>query len=245
MRNFETLFICGCPRSGTTAIWELLSTHPSIAIGLERYHCRIEEFSLSYEDFELPRFFDLQPGDTFYDDLAFTPYYAELRPRFEQTTHRGDKIPKLYERFDPLFHTFPDARVVVMFRNLIDVALSYSRRARDPQDPWLPAHTVRSAIRDWNVSLEQTLRFVWRRENVLCVDYETFFVAGQGLERLAEFLGLEDAEPLRAAHRRMVEYVNGELMGDRLVLDINFFERKELLLSGRFGLYRKIERYTE
>jgi hypothetical protein len=31
------LFLCGCPRSGTTELCRILNKHPHLSIGMERY----------------------------------------------------------------------------------------------------------------------------------------------------------------------------------------------------------------
>lgn len=35
------LFVCGCPRSGTSYLHALLAQHPAIALGLERFNLRL------------------------------------------------------------------------------------------------------------------------------------------------------------------------------------------------------------
>src|SRR3954447_8348170 len=95
------LFVIGCPRSGTTALWQLLVKHPNIVLGVERYGTRF--FGPDFLDptlFEFERFFRIEPGDTFYPDLSVTSDYESMRRRFGRAKYVGDKIPYLY-RFLP------------------------------------------------------------------------------------------------------------------------------------------------
>lgn len=60
----QTLFICGCPRSGTTAMWEMLAQHPQILLGMERYFRRFTPAKFKSTLFGIRRFFTFLTGDT-------------------------------------------------------------------------------------------------------------------------------------------------------------------------------------
>ena len=78
------LFVCGFPRSGTTALWRLLNSDKRLALGVERFGTKFSsrEF-LTPELFETERFFDAQSVDTFYSDLE---HVAAITIR---DSHRG------------------------------------------------------------------------------------------------------------------------------------------------------------
>ncbi|NEP86465.1 MAG: sulfotransferase [Okeania sp. SIO2C2] len=64
---WKYLFVCGCARSGTTAITKLLNAHPLIAIGVERYkHYAKQDLihKLSPALFKLSVFFDIREEQT-------------------------------------------------------------------------------------------------------------------------------------------------------------------------------------
>ena len=44
------LFVCGCPRSGTSYFHSLLAPHPAIALGLERFNLRMFDRRLTPAD---------------------------------------------------------------------------------------------------------------------------------------------------------------------------------------------------
>lgn len=231
------LFVCGTARSGTSAMWRLLIDDPRIAMGLERYVLRVGKDGLSPELFEERRFFDLQPGDTFYEDLeGFNPYYGQLRQRYADAEFVGDKIPRLFAHLDSLFEAFPTAKVIVMVRNIFDVAASYESRA-DAAVHWSPNRRTPAAIRDWGRML-RSLDACMDDARVYPVLYEDFF-GGQGdLAGLYEFIGLSLEERAFARFAGSNER-SARLEGERRralsqsnVLDIS--------LHAPFELYRSI-----
>ncbi|WP_405196631.1 sulfotransferase [Zarconia navalis] len=42
-KSGKFLFVCGCPRSGTTAIAKLLNYHSKVILGMERYKYQIRK----------------------------------------------------------------------------------------------------------------------------------------------------------------------------------------------------------
>lgn len=177
----------GCPRSGTTALWRLLTAHSKIRIGVERFgHRAFREDFLSPELFEKERFFSPQQGDTFYKDLIkFNSWYAAAPKGYERAKYRGDKIPKLYTRLGKLYKNFPKAKVIFISRDIFDVANSYKARLEDPEDNW--RLTTKDAVKDWNLSLKAAVDF---QDNLLVVEYEGLFSRGEGCATIFKFLGL-------------------------------------------------------
>jgi Domain of unknown function (DUF6473)/Sulfotransferase family len=199
----QFVFICGCARSGTSALVQLLDAHSEISIGMERYITRfLSGNGLSPELFEEERFFSVEEGDTFYDNLDFLkPLYDSLRSKWQRSVVVGDKIPKLYTRYDHVFERFPEARVIFVSRNLIDVANSYKRRAEDESDQdWSQSRGAAAAIDDWNTANSLTLAALDRFPGKIYVlSYESLFLDRSGLEELFAFIGLR---PSRDVHER-------------------------------------------
>ena len=240
MSEKDFLFICGCPRSGTTALWRLLVTHPRVVVGVERYGNRFfaRDF-IAPSDFERDRFFDMQAGDTFYPDLAgFNPYYDRARSLFDDALFVGDKIPKLYTRFEALAERFPDCRVLFIFRNIFDVAASYKRRALDETDAtWRRDQGVAAAIRDWGQAIKAYEDFSDRLK-ILPVDYEALFFDGEGLQTMLDFLGLDPLPDTRQMHKNMMRRaVQLEAQRDRA---IDGADAKLISMQAVFGRYRHI-----
>lgn len=235
------LFICGTPRSGTTALWRLISRDERIIIGVERYGNLFFKTPLTSNLFTAERFCNIQAGDTFYQDLkAFNPYYQTVAERFGEAAYVGDKIPLLYNHLDSLFANIPDAKVIFIVRNIIDVASSYEARADNIHDEsWQRDKRTASAIADWRASLIILKRFLDKDDQrIFPVKYEDFFVNDGGLGKLYQFLDL----PIT----KEVEYLYGSLLQQGAMLENN--RKRNLNLEGvrlicetaPFGLYRQV-----
>jgi hypothetical protein len=182
------LFICGCPRSGTTALMSFLCRHPDIALGVERFQMRARRHELSPSDFELMRFFDVRPGDTWYDSLEqFPSHYDAMRPKYASARYVGDKIPYLYYHLDFIASQFEGARILFLLRDIGEVALSYEARAGTPH--WSSKRNAAWAVKDWNDSLDAGLRWM-RRDRFFVVLYEEFAAGTLNLHDLCGFLAL-------------------------------------------------------
>lgn len=240
MSNKKYLFICGCPRSGTTALWNLVASHKDCVIGVERYGNRFfDKGFLSKNHFEKTRFFDNQPGDTFYPDLAnFNNYYIEAEKRFDEAAIVGDKIPLLFNYYNRLHESFPKATVLMIFRNIFDVAASYSHRASDESDAtWNDDKGVASAISDWASAIKAYRN--WKdRMRIIVIDYEKLFIDGQGGDTLFEAIGLaptnETALKYKALLSRSVD------LETRRARALSAHDVKMLAVRAPFGGYREV-----
>jgi glycosyltransferase involved in cell wall biosynthesis len=224
------LFIAGCPRSGTSALTFLLNEHFQLAVGFERYkrlRAQLDPFH-----FAPKQFFSPVTAET---DIRGELLYRRLRARWQSGTVRviGDKVP-LYTRVLPaLLARFPEARVLVLVRDPLEVARSFRRRAGDPQD-WWPAendHTL--ALRMWNEALaavkavaeEQWVRSLLRRTPsggpglVALLPYEALFSGDERwLEMLVDFVGVPTTARLRSEYARLAERWQGRA-GEALAED--------------------------
>lgn len=189
------VFVCGCPRSGTSALCGLLNIHPDVCIGMERYFKRIlEDGELTPEMFTLPRFIDYRSSDSFWPDL---PERDFLIKRYESSLYVGEKLPRLYERFELLRDNFPvgATKVIFIFRGILGVAESYTRRAKNTQDKnWGRQQDWRVAIQDWNRAIAAYMSFKGDLD-ILPVSYEQLFCSQQGegeevVKKIEDFLGI-------------------------------------------------------
>ena len=242
MQDKQYLFICGCPRSGTTALWRLLVAHPQVVLGVERYGNRFfaDDF-ISPAHFTRERFFDLQAGDTFYPDLTgFNTYYDQANSAYDAARYVGDKLPKLYTRFEQLERAFPDARVLFIFRNIYDVAASYKRRSMDETDAtWRRDQGVAAAIADWAEAID-AYRAHSEHLRILPVDYEALFYDGVGLESILGFLELEPVPNLHQVFKNM-QRRSAQLEAQR-ERSIDGAEAKLIAERAVFGTYRQVMR---
>lgn len=229
------LFICGCPRSGTTALWRLLVGDSRIRLGVERYGHRMytREF-LTPDLFEKERFFAFEQGDTFYSDLnGFNPYYTKAQQGFNEATYAGDKIPKLYNYLDELQINFPGVKTVFIFRNIFDVAASYKARMLEENDNW--QMNVSNAISDWNASLKAAQAY---GGELALVDYEKLFIGQQGLEKLYAFLGIEITTEVRATFKNLL--IRSGRLEEGRARALTALEVKEISETADFKTYRQL-----
>jgi hypothetical protein len=139
------LFIVGCPRSGTTVLQQALNRHPDVVVPAETAYFhdfvghlrRGQQRALQHIERDL----DIQlttvrnrvrePTDIIarYEEIA-ERYLARLGRA--EAAYFGDKSPHHLFVLDRVLRYFPDSRVIVVFRDGRDVALSLSKV------PWAP-----------------------------------------------------------------------------------------------------------
>lgn len=191
MNSKKYLFICGCPRSGTTALWTTLVSNKKIVLGVERYGSYFSHNKTLHQDlFSFERFFDLQPGDTFYSNLnEFSNYYEDAKVNYPDAIWVGDKIPRLYENFDNLIRDTPSAIFIMPLRNIEEVAMSYKiRQLNNEGDTWPADFGVKKAIDDWNLSLD-VVNARRNNKNYILLDYDDLFYSDSDIfNKLLGFL---------------------------------------------------------
>jgi hypothetical protein len=200
------LFVCGCPRSGTSYFQAILAWHPAIALGTERFNLRLFARTLMPADFERERFFRMETGDTWYDDLSHFPWrQRRAEAHYESAAYVGDKVPRGYECFDHLITHFPNVHFICLVRNLFDVATSYESRQRDVSH-WNPDWGPRVAVEHWNASLKAILAYA-DIAPILPVLYEDLVASEATVDGVAAFLDI-DPEPLRTGWKNKVRPEN-------------------------------------
>lgn len=154
------LFVAGPPRSGTTAVAEMLNADDRFAVGIERF--KLVRDDLAPAHFTAERFFSPTVEET-RPHLLLPDLYEQLRRRWErrgQLDYVGDKYPLYALMLAELAERFPGCRVVYVFRDPIDVARSAEvfAAARPDADP--PRPSVAESVRLWNDCGRAVRRFV-------------------------------------------------------------------------------------
>lgn len=179
------IFVCGPPRSGTTALARLLNTSQSLVVGIERYRKRLMQ--VNGEDhrslFGKERYFRYDTGDT---DVDFNVAHPDLtqssKRKFDAATYIGDKVPRLYRCLHNVDTAFPDCVVVYIIRDPIHVASSWQRRADSKHDRWPQRNGYQQAVIEWNQSVRFAMAARQRFGNrMILLSYERTF----GNRRLA------------------------------------------------------------
>jgi len=171
----QFLFVCGVPRSGTTALAKLLNFHPEVAIGIERYKkialspAGITEFVP--ELFSVERFFDFREADT---NVKADRDYAAMRAKYDSCLYVGDKVPRLYVVLPRLFKAFPSAKFIFITREIEAVAESWNKRADNPEDTnWPETNDFSRAVVEWNRANNIALRYAKEKaDQFIVVSYE-------------------------------------------------------------------------
>lgn len=236
------LFLCGCPRSGTSALWKLFSAHNKIALGLERYILKsIPSFELSKQDFSFKNFFKFKPGETHFSMLTPPEYYEQLKQSYNSCTVFGDKTPQLYIRYKELWQAFDKPVIVFIVRNILDVAQSYQNRYNDPKDNWSKDYRV--AIKEWNVSLSRTFNAI-HQENlpIHILEYEKVYNNDEIFKSIFNALQIE---PDVSFENRYLQLVNqNKALESKRVIYLNSSQKKHILLTAKLNLYKQLVSVT-
>lgn len=198
MAGHRVLFVAGLGRSGTTALFNVLSDHPQIVLGLERYkrlYLR-QDAAIGEDLFTEDRFFDFSDGATNVTPdarKAWATHYGKMRERWRSASYVGDKLVAI--RAQRIWETLPDARFVFIVRDVHEVASSWHTRATDPRDTEWPADRgARRAVVAWNKAARRVRRAVRQRpDHAVVVEHARFFAdpSGESLGTTLSWLGLE------------------------------------------------------
>ncbi len=196
----KLLFAVGLGRSGTTALWEVLSAHGRIVMGCERYKMlwnRHDIRSLTAEHYrDRERFFDFDDGLTNITPAAaprWANHYAAMEQRFDRAAYVGDKMTAI--RIGTMSRTLPDPHFVAIVRDIWETAASWEIRARNPNDPgWHANYGGLAAVDAWQEATRKILRSQrLHPQNVSVVEHRSLFgdPEGRSLRRLLDVLGLD------------------------------------------------------
>jgi len=222
MKPRNVLFLAGQGRSGTTALMEVLSSHPDIALGAERFKGLWAPASigaLTPDLFDRERFFDFSDGLTNltpdHPDPQWRRHYERMAEKWDTATYVGDKMTQVQIR--RLWETFPAARFVCIVRDIAEVAHSWNQRAHNPADGnWPEVADAQLAVKRWNAMLGKIRRARQQRpDQVVVVEYASFFGdrSAAPLRGVLDFLGLELVPEVTAAFAHAHEAYTSRIAG--------------------------------
>ena len=169
-----------------------------MCIGLERYfNIILKHNTLEPQLFEKDRYLNYMDGDSFWKQL---PEHDSLESKFDSAEFVGEKLPRLYERFELLKQNFPFSQVYILFifRDLISVAESYQRRAQDEDDKfWGRAQNWEVATKDWTSANKMYHKYK-SELNILPIKYEALLNCTNleyfknELKNITDFLGTRE-----------------------------------------------------
>ena len=197
------IFIVGCPRSGTTLLRNLLNSHPHLTFPEESHF--IPVFYRGYGDprderearrlaervlsLQWVRRWGLKVGaESFADCRSFREFLCHLYEawaRQENKPRWGDKTPPYVTEIPLLVKLFPGARIIHIYRDGRDVALSWIRIRYQPQNLYTAAKLWKA-----NVSSGRQAGAVLPREAYLEVCFERLLQQPRDtMQRVCAFIG--------------------------------------------------------
>jgi sulfotransferase family protein len=217
------IFIVGCPRSGTSLLRDMLDAHSNLTFPTESHF--IPVFFKAYGDPQTEgearrlarkilkltwiRSWDLalEPVD-FADDRSFREIVTRLYrayARKQKKTRWGDKTPQYVTEIPVLYALFPECKIIHVYRDGRDVALSWLRVGLDARNIFTAALSwkewVSKGRRD-GAALPSNAYFEVRYESLLARPREV-------IKDVCEFLEEPFSEavlrknPLRRNQRRL------------------------------------------
>lgn len=192
--SHEPIFVIGMPRSGTTLVERIISSHPSVhsAGELLNFAMSLKHFSKSRSEALINPEVITEAKDTDWKKLG-EMYLSSTRPATGHTPHFIDKLPHnfLYAGF--IANALPNAKIVCLRRNPMDTCLSNFRQLFAPKSPFF----------DYSFDLLDTGRYYilfdrlmthWQRTlpgRILEVNYEELVESQESQsQRIVEFCGL-------------------------------------------------------
>ena len=236
----QYLFACCCARSGTSTLADLLRSHSRIAMGRERSAVLVRHRKPLNDELFMPERFchQLEEGDTHHKILD--AYYEELFPRFDQCTHVGDKIPRIYEDYNIWRQAFPGAKFIYLLRNPFDVAQSFEQRtlaSKKNGGVWPVTRDYRQAVEEWNLSLSNTLNNLTHKD-ILILEYESLYLDDTVLSQLFSFIGLPLDLKVKEFWRSAAK-IRTELEASRVVT-LDSQQKRYIARHARFDFYRQL-----
>ncbi len=167
------IFICGLPRSGTTLIEQVVSSHQSVAAGDELYElAQSTQFILQ----------TCRPKKTFpfWADELTTNDWLAIGQRYLATTKHintkhyfTDKMPLNYKAIGLIHLALPDAKIIYCQRNPMDTLLGAYRQILDRGNRYsYDLDELTSMIIAHHQLMNHWLKLL--PEKIFIVDYETF-----------------------------------------------------------------------
>ncbi len=143
--SMNKLFIVGCPRSGTTMVQQALNRHSSIAIPPETKfffsflghskHNQLKHVGRLNNDLNIQL---KLPDSGVRSDEAGRVFYEEMANQYVDKLKKkdirwfGEKTPEHTGHMARIRQLFPDSKILILYRDGRDVALSLSKT------PWMP-----------------------------------------------------------------------------------------------------------
>lgn len=244
------IFVMGAPRSGTTLLRLLLTTHSGICIPPEslffvalepKYgNARIqsEEFLDDLYSEQFPKFCEwgvnrqlLSNNLKSYQELnyalAVETIYQTYRQQFDpEASIWGDKNPCHIHHVGKIQKHFPESRIVLIVR---DFRACYSSmknivvKEQGAKEVWTGPRTLECMTRQWNQVIKLVDKYHQKSEQFYLVYYENLVREPVAqLTKVCEWLGTNFQEPMLSFYQKNAEL--GLVLPSQAILNPNTFK---------------------
>jgi tetratricopeptide (TPR) repeat protein len=192
--SHEPIFIIGMPRSGTTLVERIVSSHPDVysAGELQNFGAVLKRLSGSTTFPMIDLDTIARTGNLDWVKLG-SDYLASTRPATSQRPRFIDKLPHNFLYAGHIAHALPNARIICLRRDPIDTCLSNFRQLFSQLSP-LYGYSFDLLDTGRYFALFDRLMAHWRRVlpgRILEVEYESLVDAQEEhTRRLLDFCGL-------------------------------------------------------
>lgn len=219
------VFICGFPSGGTDLLRTVMNAHPEIYLNgempflyyLPKYQFKNTTDLTDPKNYnrliELLRKFDVwnTVGNLNYEfkeeELKNLNLNRALRTLFNNTNKKiwGNKTPQNSENIHNLLKLFPNAKFILILRDVRDVCLSWRRKWG--KNEYLCSHR-------WSERMGKTLKVVQQlpKEQVLIVKFEELLADTElTTKEIAKFLNIEWSEKMLEHHLHTKKVIDGKI----------------------------------
>jgi len=238
------LFIAGTPRSGTSAITELLSAHANIALGMERFKKLYNPNRVTEELFNEKHFFTYNDEETnvLLEGAKYDKYYKNLKQKYAYSTVRGDKYPFLFKNYHTLAERFGDkCQFIYIVRNPYSVASSWNVRAKKPKDKWPLENDYSVSVKHWNDANRRTLNAIKKGYKIQVVEYDKLYTESVNipyLETIVQTIGIELDDGILKEYEVQISEFNRKIKDKPL--DLNDEQKQYIADNIDMSLYHQL-----
>ncbi|MGR9108339.1 MAG: sulfotransferase, partial [Gammaproteobacteria bacterium] len=243
--GFLIAFLLGVPRSGTTLLAALLNQHREIL-------CPPEPWLLLGLDAigQVPA---QHVADSSLVGKALSEFFAEdrseaLRAAAEAIYQKAldksgktvfvDKTPRYYHSLDLVQAFLPQGRVIVLFRNPLDVAASYRESWNIDLPKLIEEREDSPAVFDYVLGFKRLIDFA-EQNPVLTMHYENLVASTDSeMKRAFDFLGLSEVAVSSDLDLSLSDYARSSF-GDRNIL------QHPIVHAGSVNRYKSVFSRTE
>ena len=190
-QNKKIIFVCGLPRSGTTLIEQILSSHSEV-VGqgeLPYFHEGVHDIYIEDDKFNYKKF---EKNLVENQNLLEEYYFSRLK--YHEINHKiiVDKNPFNFQFLGIINLCFPNAKIILTKRNTNDVFYSiYKNFFPSPHMSW--SYSEENILEYYHLYEEMT-KF-WKErlgENVYEINYEKLIINNENeVKKILEFCEIE------------------------------------------------------